>query len=612
MKEQYYAVLMEQVPIGNKSHLLTPIKLIQGEICQYSNYRFFKEENGGEYYFADNIISSDEKYYAIHFSIGQQQLQKEYKNLSLGEAKTAYFNEYKDNLYFSFYDQGKVTTLPIRNPFISQDSDKKQPIDYTIENGSQLNDIYLTIQKKLKDASSYSEIEETLQEFQLIFVKLKDVITDDLAKGCIDYLVEVYDEFLQEMSQMQENKASLKVIKYLTNFKLRNTERMIKTLAKDYDEVCNSNSVLEIGKYNKYGKLDVVGMRDYLDKRVIGQEQAKIDAISVVTMNELVDNPKDRKACFLIGPTGSGKTLIATAISEYLDIPMKVYNTTGLTSSGYIGKSVEDIMVALLANAKGDIEKAQKGIVVLDELDKKGSKKANDPAYSGVLNELLPFVEGSVYTIKYKEKNYSFDTSCLTIFATGSFASLVESRNTKLYKTTKIGFQQTEKDRPDYDIEYPKLTKEDLHDAGIPMELLGRMPVITQLEGHTKETMKMILTDSKGSTLLATKKALQKIDILVSWTEGYLDAIAEVSLKEKTGARSLVATVENSIKMARYTAQEYLGKYPGIFLTEDAVYDNLECILIDQYGNHHTTREVREKNNNQTFSAKKYIKELNV
>lgn len=590
---EYYAVLMKQYSIGDKRYLLKPVNLIKGKIYHYGPYRFFKDSRGKEYCFANSDASSDETSSVVHFIIEKQRLQKKYSELSLEEAKDAYFDGYKNNTYFSFADQEKMTILPV---------------DYTVESGVQLNDVYWAIKKRIKEATNYSEVEETIRKFQFLLLDLNDKVTDELAKDCTYYLVEMYSEFLQEMNQMHDDKDSLQAIKYLTIFKLRGTERMIKTLAKDYDEIIKKNSVTEFSKYNRYGKLDVASMKRYLDEHVIGQEQAKIDAISVITMNELVDSPSNKKSCFLIGPTGSGKTLIATAISEYLDIPMKVYNTTGLTSSGYVGKSIDDIMVTLLANANGDLEKAQRGIVVLDELDKKASKKANDPAYSGVLNELLPFIQGTTYDIKYKDKNYTFDTSWLTIFATGSFASLIESRNTELYKTTRMGFHKTEEDHPDYDIEYPKLTKKDLHDAGIPMELLGRIPVITQLEGHTKETLKKILTDAKGSPLLATKRALQKIEIAVFWTEDYLDAIASQSLKEGTGARSLESTVENSIKMARYTAQEYLGRYTGILLTEDAVYDNLDCILIDQNGNHYKTREVREGNSRQTSSAKKYIK----
>lgn len=216
--------------------------------------------------------------------------------------------------------------------------------------------------------------------------------------------------------------------------------------------------------------------------------------------------------------------------------------------------------------------------------------------------------KGSTYDIKYKDKDYTFDTSWLNILATGSFASLIESENSSDYKRTKIGFHKTEEDPLEYDIEYPELTEEVLHEAGIPMELLGRLPVVTQLEGHTKETLKTILTDAKDSPLLAEKRSLEKIKIHLSFTEGYLDAAAEKALTKKTGTRSLTAIVEESVKMARYTAQEYLGNYPQIVLTEDAVSDNLKCILMDYDGNSYTTKEVREKKDKQTLPAKQYVK----
>ncbi len=603
----YYAVLMEQHKIGDRMYFLKSKKLIKGKICSYQNYNYFQDIDEKEYCFAASGTSFNDIDFVAHFVIGKQHLKEKYSEFPLEIAKEKYFEEYRDKCYFSFEIDGHVHIVPEKNPFPKEESDHPLFLIDTITSGEELNNIYRLILQKVTNASNYDELKEILQKFESLLLKLNDKIGDNLARDCVNALVDIYADFLIEVDQIYQE-SGLKVVKYLSHSKLKSTERMMKTLAKDYDEISNHNSLLEIGKYNAYGTLDVASMKKYLDERIIGQEQAKIDVISALTSNQLMDNPKHKKSCLLVGPTGSGKTALATAISEYLDVPMKVYNTTGLTSSGYVGKSIDDIMVSLLATADGDLEKAQKGIVVLDEIDKKASKKANDPAYSGVLNELLPFVEGTTYNITYKNKDYTFDTSRLNILATGSFASLIEGNHSSDYQMTKIGFRKTEEDHQDYDIEYPELTEEVLHDAGIPMELLGRMPVITQLSGHTKETLKRILTDGKDSPLFAEKRALEKIKIYLSYTEGYLDKVAEEALTKKTGARSLTAMIEKSIKMAKYTAQEYLGKYPQIVLTEEAVHDNLECILIDQDGNPHSTREVREEEKEQTASTKKYVK----
>lgn len=603
----YYAILMEQHKIGDKKYLLKPLDLLEGKLSSYQNYNFFQALNGREYCFAASGIPFKDVDSVVHFVIGKQHLKEEYKGMSLVKAKEKYFEEYRMSYYCSFEVDNSVNIIPQKNPFPNEKvGDTLFAMD-TITTRKELSDIYWKIQQQVKVASSYHEIETIVQKFQSLILKLEDKITDELARNCVRDLADIYTEFLDEIAQIYEDNG-FRMVQYLTSSKLKSTERIIKTLVKDYDEISTISSALEIGKYNAYGTLDVVGMKNYLDERIIGQEQAKIDVISVINSNQLIDNFKNKKSCLLVGPTGSGKTLLATAISEYLDVPMKIYNTTGLTSSGYVGKSIDDIMISLLAAADGDLEKAKRGIVVLDEIDKKASKKANDPAYSGVLNELLPFVEGSTYDIKYKDKDYTFDTSWLNILATGSFASLIESENSSNYKRTKIGFHKTEEDHLEYDIEYPELTEEVLHEAGIPMELLGRLPVVTQLEGHTKETLKAILTDAKDSPLLAEKRSLEKIKIHLSFTEGYLDAAAEKALTKKTGARSLTAIVEESVKMARYTAQEYLGNYPQIVLTKDAVSDNLKCILMDYDGNSYTTKEVREKKDKQTLPAKQYVK----
>ena len=332
-------------------------------------------------------------------------------------------------------------------------------------------------------------------------------------------------------------------------------------------------------------------MKEFFDKKIIGQEDAKKDVISSIVMNSLSDNPLDKNSCLLVGPTGSGKTLIAETVSEYLDMPMEVIDTTQLTAPGYVGANIEDFLVRLLVKAKGDIKKATTGIVVFDEIDKKGSEKNEDVSGKGVLNTLLPFLQGTTYNVKYNNKTICFDTSKLTIFATGAFTdvALAKSKNGNVgdYKNTNIGFNSelNSKNELEEDIKYEKLEIDDFVKYGnMPIELMGRFTTIAQLSGHTKESLKSILVDSNISALLAEKNKLSKLGIDVKWTEGYLDAVAEAALKLKTGGRSLKKIVEQSIKEARWEVMKELENYKGILLTEKAVEDNCECILIDNTG----------------------------
>ncbi|MDO5003216.1 MAG: AAA family ATPase [bacterium] len=337
-------------------------------------------------------------------------------------------------------------------------------------------------------------------------------------------------------------------------------------------------------------------MKEFLDKRVIGQEEAKKDVISAIFMNSLADESISKNTCLLVGPTGSGKTLIAESVAEFLDLPFVNIDTTQLTMPGYVGANIEDFLGRLIESANGDIEKAESGIVMLDEIDKKGSESNGDVAGKGVLNTLLPFVQGTTYDVRYNNRRVSFDTSKLTIFMTGAFTDVAKGVSDKSsYTDSKIGFGTSQESQNKEDIAYKKLNIEDFVKHGdFPVELVGRISNIVQLSGHTMESLRTILTDSNISVLNLEIEKLKKIDVEVKYSDDYLDAVAEKALKLKTGARSLKATVENSIKEARWeviTSDEF----KSIILNKDSVEDNLKAVLVYNDGNYTTVEDLRNK-----------------
>lgn len=359
---------------------------------------------------------------------------------------------------------------------------------------------------------------------------------------------------------------------------------------------------------NKSFKLvNVKEMKAFFDRRIIGQEQAKKLVISAIAMNNLSETSDDRVSCLLVGPTGSGKTLIAKTVSDFLDIPMEVFDTTQLTVPGYVGGNLEDLLIRLLSKADGNLKKAEQGIVVFDELDKKGSDKNDDISGKGVLNTLLSFIEGTSYNVKYNGKNMIFNTSKLTIFATGAFTDVVKGKiqnsDSDSYKATKIGFNSDfELTEEIQDIEYPNLERQDFVKYGkMTDEIMGRITTIAQLSGHTKESLKSILTNSELSFLVNTKRKLEKIGICLAWTEEYLDAVAEKALKLKMGARSLKSIVEETILEARWEVLQHPDLYSKVILTEKTVLDPCDYNLVDNNGIIHNFKE------NSSNSEKQYM-----
>lgn len=208
------------------------------------------------------------------------------------------------------------------------------------------------------------------------------------------------------------------------------------------------------------------------------------------------------------------------------------------------------------------------------------------------MNTLLPFLQGTTYDIKYNNRTLHFDTSKLTIFATGAFTDVAKAKGQD--HSNSIGFCSTLKDgNAKEDIEYDIFEYDDLVKYGnMPVELIGRFSTITPLSGHTKESLRTILTESNVSALLSERNKLKKLGIDLVWTDGYLDAVASKALELKTGARSLKTTVEKSVKEARWEAIENLGDYSSIILTAKTVYDNKDCELIDQNGNSYKLRDI--------------------
>lgn len=459
----------------------------------------------------------------------------------------------------------------------------------------------------LDDLDQMKLVLDVLQDFYLdicLEVDKKNHTKIDLEneKDYLYQLIDIYKK-LETSNDIQFIKREL-----TETFK---TEEKMNLLSQKYDDLLKTDkrkSEIEQAFNNEEVKFDfdVKDIKNYFDSIIIGQEKAKKTIISSIITNKLGDS-KSKNACLLVGPTGSGKTLIAETVSEYFKVPILIIDTTQLTVPGYVGSNIEDFLNQLIIKANGDIKKAEEGIVVFDEIDKKGSEKNDDVSGKGVLNTLLPFLSGTTYNVKYNGKNIPFDTSKLTIFATGAFTDVAKYKNgSSNYTETKIGFNRENSTIVSEDIKYPKFEIEDFVKYGnMPIELMGRFSNIIQLDGHTKKSLKTILIDSKRSQLIAYKNILNKINVDLTWTEDYLDAVAEKALNLKTGARSLKATVEESISEARWEIFENMEKYRQIILSKETVLDNLEVTLIDYNGISYNLKALRTCNEQKVYQKKK-------
>ncbi|MEG2145885.1 MAG: ATP-dependent Clp protease ATP-binding subunit ClpX [Lachnospiraceae bacterium] len=299
-----------------------------------------------------------------------------------------------------------------------------------------------------------------------------------------------------------------------------------------------------------------------LDEFIVGQEHAK-KAMSVAVYNhykrvvtDTVDDIEIEKSNMLmIGPTGCGKTYLVKTLAKLLDMPLAITDATSLTEAGYIGDDIESVVSKLLAAADNDVEKAERGIIFIDEIDKIAKKKSSsqrDVSGESVQQGLLKLLEGSEVEVPVgaNRKNAmvpltTVNTKNILFICGGAFPDLDVIIKERLNKTSSMGFGADLKDKYDKDINIlDKVTVEDLRNFGMIPEFIGRLPVIYTLQGLDAEMLVKILKEPKNAILKQYQKLLALDEVKLDFDEDALFAIAEKAMKKETGARALRSIIE--------------------------------------------------------------------
>ena len=310
-------------------------------------------------------------------------------------------------------------------------------------------------------------------------------------------------------------------------------------------------------------------IKEQLDEYVIGQEQAK-KVISVAVYNHYKrvfertspdakkygeDVEIEKSNILMIGPTGSGKTYLVKTLAKLLNVPLAIADATSLTEAGYIGDDIESVISKLLAAAENDVDRAEMGIVFIDEIDKIAKKKSTntrDVSGESVQQELLKLLEGASVEVPVgtNQKNAmtpmeTINTDNILFICGGAFPDLENIIKERLTKQTSIGFGADLRDKFDKDPDIlSKVTNKDLRDFGMIPEFLGRLPVTVTFQGLTKEFLIRILKEPRNAILKQYQKLLEMDEVELRFEEDALEQIAGEALKKETGARALRAILE--------------------------------------------------------------------
>ena len=409
----------------------------------------------------------------------------------------------------------------------------------------------------LNSKNSNNKIELVTQNYQIIDEEVDEFFLNDLVSD-FDDLYLLFRSFYNDYYIIEDNKA------YIINDK-----KLIKRCKDLLGEYKNDITSL----YNNI--IANIKGHDEDIKYILGALSKNQDLANSNLNDDIIANQKIN--ILISGPSGTGKTEVAKQIAKYYDIPVVIEDITRYSKSGYVGGQIDDIFRHLIKVANGNIEKAEKGILVLDEFDKLATTSLGNVGKDGVQEELLAIIGGSIRYLdsnKIHEQSIEFNTSKLSIICTGAFEGIEKIRDKRLgLNNNQVGFIRSSNKV----IENNEYIRKDYNDYGLFKQITGRFELLVHFNKLTYENLYDIIKNSKISPLILLKQYLKTLGVKLEYDEDYIIEVAKKASLLDEGARGIKTVINDSIKKAQFEIKT--GKYKTLTLTKDTVNNNKIYIL---------------------------------
>lgn len=509
------AIRMQKIELGVDRVVFKPIGIIKGHYDDFDD--LFYDELDLQYDSLEGTKIYEENYFYAPISL--KELKNMYdSNMTQEQIMYEYFFNYINCCFIGFFDEvsGTIKTIKIDFDRLEQTlSNVNETSEEVIEFDLEKNEQFVFDLKSLLSLKEYENIDEV--------------------KQFIDELIKT-GQYIKETTQnMKENNNDLfkvdSIDEETTNIKNQKTKKVLKK--------------------EESKKFNLKGMRDFVLKEIVAQDDAVKSITTTIMKNLEATNPKMKSHILIMGPTGVGKTSTIELICKYLDIPFCKVDATSYTQTGYVGRNTDEILQKLISSADYDIEKAQKGIIVIDEIDKKANDDMGDVATTAVQQTLLKLTgRGMVEVdINYKgsKSTIDFDTSNLTIVFTGAFEGINEL--TKKDDIKHIGFISDSKEEKK--LENNKVSTDLLTQFGLIPELIGRIKKIVVLNPLKQKDYVQILNYSNSSPIKINKEFFE-LDkgIKVTFTDSFKIEAAKKAEELNLGVRGLDRTVDDALEDA--------------------------------------------------------------